>query len=122
MGRHSSRQKSIQGAHLAALRKSAGLSQAALAEAIGVPQPNIAFWEFADKPPRSDVLPALAKALGVSVEDILSPGSKPSSNKLKPGPKGRLLKAFEAVSSLPKRQQEVLLQFIESAVGQRKAS
>jgi hypothetical protein len=39
-----------------------------------------------------------------------------------PGPKGRLLKAFEAVSSLPKRQQEVLLQFIESAVGQRKAS
>jgi transcriptional regulator with XRE-family HTH domain len=120
MGRRATRNKSIQGAHLAALRKSAGLSQAALAKAVGVPQPSIAFWEFADRPPRSDILPALALALGVSVEEILTPGSKPSNSFSKPGPKGRLQKAFEAVSSLPKRQQEVLLQFIESAVSHRK--
>lgn len=121
MGRHTTRSKSIQGAHLASLRKSAGLSQAALAKAVGVPQPSIAFWEFAERPPRSDILPAMAEALGVSVEEILFPGTKPSNGKIKPGPKGRLQKAFEAVSSLPKRQQEVLLQFIESAVSQRKA-
>jgi transcriptional regulator with XRE-family HTH domain len=120
MARTTSRKKAPQGAYLAALRKAAGLSQAELAKAVGVSKPNIGFWEFAAKPPRSDVLPALAKVLGVSVEDILSAGSKPSTAKLKPGPKGRLQKAFEDASSLPKRQQEMLLQIVESVIAQRK--
>src|SRR5262245_14262399 len=58
-----------QGAHLLALRKKAGLTQIELASAVGVPQATIAFWEWTDKPPRSDVLPKMAKALSVTVED-----------------------------------------------------
>jgi transcriptional regulator with XRE-family HTH domain len=53
-----------QGAHLAALRQAAGLSQSALATRVGESQQNIAFWEQSDKPPRSDVLPRLARVLG----------------------------------------------------------
>jgi transcriptional regulator with XRE-family HTH domain len=38
---------------------------------LGVPQANIAFWERSEKPSRSEVLPKMAEALGVSVEDLL---------------------------------------------------
>jgi len=36
------------------------------------PQPNIAYWELSDKPPRSDVLHKLADALGVGIPELLS--------------------------------------------------
>ncbi len=48
MSRRTIRKQPRQGAHLAALRKAAGLTQAELADAVGVPQTNIAFWEFSD--------------------------------------------------------------------------
>lgn len=109
-----------QGAHLAALRRSAGLTQAELADAVGVPHTNIAFWEFSDKPPRSDFLPKLAQALDVTVEVLLAPTAPPPPAR-KRGPRGRLLRAFEAASSLPKRQQQLVEQFVSTLVAQRKA-
>jgi transcriptional regulator with XRE-family HTH domain len=48
------------------------LSQYELARYVGVPQANIAFWERSEKPPRSEVLPKMAEALGVSVEYLLN--------------------------------------------------
>jgi DNA-binding XRE family transcriptional regulator len=44
-GRPSKKKATESGARLAALRKQAGLSQAALAEAVGVPQRTISFYE-----------------------------------------------------------------------------
>lgn len=103
------------------MRKAAGLTQAELADAIGVPQTNIAFWEFSEKPPRSDALPKLAQVLGVTVEVLLKPSALPPPAK-KCGATGRLLKAFEAASSLPKRQQQLMEQFVSTLAAQRKAS
>jgi transcriptional regulator with XRE-family HTH domain len=120
MSRRSTRKQPAQGAHLAALRRAAGLTQAELADAIGVPQTNIAFWEFSDKPPRSDVLPRLATALGVTVEALLAPSATPPQARTR-GPKGRLLKAFEAASSLPKREQFLVEQFVSTLVALQKA-
>ncbi len=60
-----------QAARLVQLRKAAGLSQAELAKLVRVSPKTIAFWETSHLPPRSDVLPQLAKALGVRVEDHL---------------------------------------------------
>lgn len=117
MSRRSTRKQPKVGAHLAALRRAAGLTQAELADAVSVPQTNIAFWEFSDKPLRSDVLPKLAQVLGVTVEDILKPAAPPPVVK-KRGPKGRLQKAFEAASSLPKRQQQLVEQFVTTLVAQ----
>lgn len=119
MSRRTSRSQPKQGAHLAALRRAAGLTQAELAEAVGVPQTNIAFWEFSSKPPRSDVLPKIAAVLGVTVETVLKPSAPPPISK-KRGPAGRLLKAFEAASSLPKRQQQLVEQFVSTLLAQRK--
>ena len=121
MPRRPSKPRPQQGARLAALRQAAGLSQVEVAKAIGVPQQNVAYWELSEKPPRSDVLPALAKLLGVKVEALLSP-TTPVSALQRPGPKGKLQKAFEAAASLPRSQQALVEQFVTTLVAQRKAS
>ena len=107
-----------QGARLAALRRAAGLSQAELARAVGETQQNIAFWELSSKPPRSDVLPRLAKVLGVRVEELL--GEQAFAPPRRPGPVGKLQRAFELASSLPRKQQELVTQFVETLAEQQK--
>ena len=106
-----------QGARLLALRKAAGLTQIELAKALGVSNANIAFWEWSHKPPRSDVLPAMARALRVRVEDIL--GNDTSAAK-RPSPSGRLQLTFEKVKALPRRHQELVARFVDTLVEQQK--
>lgn len=106
-----------QGARLLALRKAAGLTQIELAKALGVSNANIAFWEWSQKPPRSDVLPAMARALRVRVEDIL--GSEPNAAK-HPSPSGKLQSTFEKVRALPRRHQELVVRFVDTLVEQQK--
>ncbi len=103
------------GARLARLRKAAGLSQKELADRLGVSPSNIGFWELHDKPPRSDLLPELAKALKVSVNDILGVTSRPPP---KGGPEGRAKRVFGEVSSLPRRQQQKIVDVVEALVAQ----
>ena len=112
-----------QGARLAALRRAAGLTQAELADVVGETQRNIAYWEQADKPPRSDVIPKLASVLGVSVETLLIADGELAPGR-RPGPVGRAQKAFERVSELPRRQQAKIIELVEALVDQhrRKAS
>jgi transcriptional regulator with XRE-family HTH domain len=110
-----------QGHRLATLRKAAGLSQTELAKALGVSQQTVAYWETAATPPRSDVLPKMAKALGIRVEEIL--GDTPINAVRKPGPVGKLQRVFEMASSLPRREQQLVAKFVETLVEQqRKAS
>jgi transcriptional regulator with XRE-family HTH domain len=101
------------GAHLVDLRKAAGLTQTDLAELVGVPQQTIAFWEQSSRPPRSEALPKLAKSLGVRVEALILPDAAPPR---RGGPTGKVQKAFEAVSRLPRRQQEKILEVVEALV------
>jgi transcriptional regulator with XRE-family HTH domain len=105
------------GAHLAELRSNAGLSQAELAQRIGVPQQNIAYWEQSSKPPRSEILAALAQALNVRVESLLDVGNGHQPVR-KGGPQGRLRKVFEEASGLPRRQQEKIAEFVSAFITQ----
>jgi transcriptional regulator with XRE-family HTH domain len=118
MGRPISKPRPLQGARLAALRKAAGLSQGELARALGVPQSSIGYWETASKPPRSDILPKLAKLLGVRVEELL--GTSPVVPVGRPGPVGKLQRAFEQATSLPRRQQQLVLEFVSTLVQRHK--
>jgi len=128
MPRKLSKPRPSQGAHLAALRSRVGLTQTELATTVGEPQANIAFWERSDKPPRSDVLPKLAKALRVSVEQILTPGSAGVDAQAvrlrRSGPVGRAQKLFNEISRLPRRQQDKVLEVVDALVDtqKRKAS
>jgi transcriptional regulator with XRE-family HTH domain len=111
-----------QGARLLALRKASGLTQIELAKALDVPQANIAFWEWSDKPPRSDLLQKLARAFGVKLEDLLLSSERPIAKRK--GPIGEVQRTFEAVTKLPRKQQRKVLEMVQALVEQykRKAS
>jgi len=117
MARKLTKPRPRQGAHLAKLRREAGLSQAELGRLVGETQQNIAFWEQSDKPPRSDVLPKMAKVLGVTVEQILD-AQKPASHRRRGGPVGKAQQIFEEVSKLPRRQQEKIVDVVAAMVDQ----
>jgi transcriptional regulator with XRE-family HTH domain len=108
-----------QGERLLRLRQAAGLTQEELADLLGESQSNIAFWEQSEKPPRSDILPKMAEALGVGIEDLLDSNSRPAR---KGGPTGKVQRVFEEVSKLPRRQQEKIVEFVSAFVNQYKQS
>jgi len=101
--------------HLLELRQAAGLTQMQLAEKVGVHHSNIAFWELSGTPPRGEVLPMLAEALGVTIDVLLNVA--PHKPRPKPA-KGRLQRVFEEASKLPRRQQEKVAEFVEAFVKQ----
>ena len=53
-------------------RRKENITQSALAKALGVSQANISQWEKGEVLPRADKLPALAKALNCSIDDLFS--------------------------------------------------
>jgi len=109
-GRPSSKEPSEHGARLAALRQAAGLSQLQLAQAIGIPQRTLSFYEReADHVP-SNLLPALAKALGVPVDVILGTAELAKSKR---GPKSKLERQLEAVRKLPPSKQQFVIQLLD---------
>lgn len=108
------------GVHLASLRQAAGLTQQQLAEAVGVKQSNIAFWERAAKPPRGEVLPALAAALSVSIEQLLAINSTSASGRR--GPASRLEKLIEQAARLPRRRQQRIADTLEALLAQEAKS
>jgi transcriptional regulator with XRE-family HTH domain len=98
------------GKHLKMLRETAGLSQRELAERIGEIHSNVHYWESSGNLPRSDVLMPMAKALGVTVEELL--GEVRSRRAVSPG--GKLGPLVEQISKLPRRQQEKVVEFLEN--------
>jgi transcriptional regulator with XRE-family HTH domain len=94
------------------LREAAGLSVRELARQIGEQHTNVLFWESSGKLPRSNVLLPMAKALGVTVEELL--GEPRPKRVVSPG--GRARQLFEAVSKMPRRQQEKILDILEPFV------
>jgi transcriptional regulator with XRE-family HTH domain len=117
MGRPAKNSPPAYGRHLAELRRSANLTQKQLADAAKVQQSNIAFWEHSAKPPRGEVLPLLAQALGVSVETLLNIDSR-SSTKAHRGPASRVEKLMAEVSKLPRRRQQKIADVLEALITQ----
>jgi len=59
------------GAWLHHLRKEKGLSQDQLSKMAGVPQTTLAYWERTGKLTGRTIIIKMAKALGVSIEELL---------------------------------------------------
>ena len=98
------------GKRLVELRTKASLSQAQLAKAAGVPQRTIANYETIANYIPSSVLPALADALGVTIEEIVG---LPVPKGGRRGPKSRLEKQIEELNRLPKSEQELASQLLD---------
>jgi transcriptional regulator with XRE-family HTH domain len=71
MGRTPKKRRDSYGAWLQLLRKKRKLSQDELSALTGVPQTTLAYWETTGNLTGRKVIMKLAKALGVSVEELL---------------------------------------------------
>ena len=71
MGRKPKMRRDSYGAWLLHLRKEKSLTQQGLADAAEIPQRNIAYWEQSGKLKGRKEILALAKVLGVSVNELL---------------------------------------------------
>ena len=100
------------------LRERAGLSVRELARQIDESHTNVSYWERSGQIPRSDKLAPIAKVLGVTVEELLGE-SKPRRAAI---PGGRAGRVFEAVSRLPRRQQDKIVDVVEALVAQHAAN
>jgi transcriptional regulator with XRE-family HTH domain len=65
------------GARLRQLREAAGLTQAQLAEAVGLFQPNVARYEAGERMPSYALACLMADALGVPVDALRQPPGAP---------------------------------------------
>lgn len=102
----------LQGQRLKALREAAGISIRELARQIGQDHSNVRYWEQSGNVPRSDVLLPMAKALGVTVEELLG---EPKPRRVTT-PAGKMRHLFEAASKLPRSQQEKITAILEPFV------
>jgi len=104
-GRPSKKKPSPQGERLARLRTAAGLSQAELAEAVGIPQRTLSHYERSGETFPAALLVPLSLTLGVTLEELLGVESA-SANKR--GPKSKLERQFEKIRQLPKSRQQFI--------------
>lgn len=115
-GRPSKHPRSQFGARLHAAREAIGLTQAQVAEELGITQTAYALWERRDMALRPDQIQAVARTLKVSVEHLF--GIEPPKQN---GPTGKVRQTFEAVSHLPRRQQQHIVKVVSALVAQAKA-
>lgn len=102
---------------LVRLRKERGLSQAELAQRLGIAQPNVSDYERGETQPGFDVLVALAHVLKVSADELMGLQSSPPQPIIKDR---QLLQHVLLIERLPKRDKEALLRTIRLYVGRVK--
>ena len=104
------------GKRLFALRKTRGLTQVQLAEALGTTQRVISYYETeAELPPSTAIIP-LARVLEVSTDELL--GLRPTEpNGNSSVQKQRLWKRFQKMDVLPTKDQRAVIRLINSLAG-----
>ena len=111
------------GERLAGLRKTAGITQTALAEETGISQRMMAYYESPTAYPPANLLPVFAKALGVSVEALLGVETAKRLTKATDTRMQRRLQQLEKLDATDKRQVLQLIDaFIERGQLKRKAN
>lgn len=103
------------GARIAELRKEQGLSQQALADALGLPQQTFAHYEVGRARMPVSLVPELAKVFGVAADELL--GLRNGSGKRGPAPKFQ--KQLERIALLPRARQQVVMDMLDGVLTQR---
>ena len=105
------------GERLATLRKAAGITQTALAEEIGISQRMMAYYESPTAHPPANLLPAMATALGVSVDALL--GVETSKRRAKASDT-RLQRRMQEIEKMDVRQKRQIMQFLDTFIENEK--
>ena len=104
--------------HLRSLREKAGLSLRELARILDEQPTNLSYWERTGKLPRSDLLVPMAKALGVTVEEVLG---EPKLRQVA-APGGKMRQLFDAASQIPRSQQQKVAAVLEPFIKEHSSS
>jgi transcriptional regulator with XRE-family HTH domain len=104
------------GVRIAELRKTHGLTQVQLAEALKLTQQMIASYEVGRRRVPVSLLPAIAHALAVSVEVLI--GQKEAAPG-KRGPAPKLQQQMERIQRLPKAKQRFVMEMIDTVLAQQ---
>lgn len=104
------------GAHVAELRKARDITQVEMAQTLGVSQQTINSYEVGRRRIPVSALPALARNLGVSLEELL--GEDGGGDK-KRGPTPKLQQQIERILELPRSQQRFVMQMLDTVLAQQ---
>lgn len=104
------------GQRIARLRKDRHITQVQMAETLGVAQQTLAHYEVGRLRIAVTTLTALAKALEVSVEELIE--EQASTTRSKRGPASRLEQQLEQISSLPRAKQQFVIQMLDTVLQQ----
>jgi transcriptional regulator with XRE-family HTH domain len=109
-GRPSKYPRTPFGERVHAAREAMGLSQAQVAEKMGVTQTAYAVWERHPVALRPEQIEKLAAVLSVTVEHLFD---REETNQRGKGPVGKARRLFESVSKLPRSRQQRILATVE---------
>lgn len=101
------------GARLAQLRKAAGYTQRELAEEVGTTQRMMAYYESPAALPPVNLLPQLAKVLGITTDVLL--GHAPAKKAAKPR-NTRLQRRLQQIEQLDQNKKRQVLQLIDTII------
>ena len=102
------------GARIAALRKEHGLTQTQLAETLDLTQQMVASYEVGRRRVPVSLLPAIAEALAVSLEQLIGQKAAPA----KRGPAPKLQQQIERIQKLPRAKQRFVMEMLDTVIQQ----
>jgi transcriptional regulator with XRE-family HTH domain len=103
------------GARVAQARKEQNLTQQQLAEQLGIAQQTLAHYEVGRLRVPASMLPTLAELLNVPVEVLLGQSVRRAARR---GPPSKLQQQVERLALLPKAQQRLVMQMLDSVLAQ----
>lgn len=103
------------GQRLAEARKASGLTQTQLAEQLGIAQQTLAHYEMGRLRVAVALMPPLARALGITVEDLMGEEAPPARR----GPAPKLQQQIERIQKLPKARQRFVMEMLDTVLAQQ---
>lgn len=104
------------GRRITALRKEAGMTQTQVAQTLNVSQQAVQAWEAGRRRIQISILPAVARLLSVSLEDLL--GEEPEKIARKRGPAPKWQQLIEEIDGLPKAKQKMISEMLSALIVQ----
>lgn len=102
------------GQRLAGLRKAAGFTQVELAAELGISQRMVAYYESPAATPPANLLPQIAAALGVSIDELFGVGTR--RRLAKQDGDSRLRRRLLAIEKLDVADKRQVLQLLDAFI------